>query len=114
MGTISAGRLNRLLRIEKKSGSKHPSGQPVDAWELHKEKYGNIKSKSGSAATRENGGVPNEAVPVSIRVRYDRTITTDMRVVDPEGTIFSIGTISHDHADREWTDLVCTVGGNNG
>lgn len=114
MGIINAGRLNRLLRVEKKTGATLPSGQPANTWELHKEKYGHIKSKSGSATTRENGGVPNEAVPVSIRVRYDRSITVDMRVVDPEGTIFSIGTISHDHVDREWTDLVCTVGGNNG
>lgn len=116
---MGAGELNRLLQFEKRSETVDELNQPVlgDWVAAFPPIWGNIKSPTGMGSIRgsgEAGGLPRDLNLYSIRIRYrnNGTITNGMRIVHL-GTRFDIKQVKHDFDRREWTDLICEVGGNN-
>ncbi len=115
----TAGEYNRAVRIEKRSGEKDTSGQLLDDWVVqHARLWAKVKGESGMATIRragENSGIMTTGVRKSVRIRYRTDIDAGMRVVlIKTGVIFDILHVQHDDAGREYTDLVCEAGNNDG
>lgn len=112
------GEYNRRIEIWKPSGAVDAANQPLpDAWVLHKRRWAHVRGETGMGAIRAAaaaGGINTPLDRYSFRINYDRTISTDMQIRDPDGDRFNILAVRHDKADREWTDIVAELGGANG
>lgn len=113
------GEYNRAFRIEERSGEKDSSGQLLDAWvTVHPRLWGKFRGESGMATIRrvgENEGDMTVATRCSLRLRYRTDINVGMRAVHiRSGRLYDIQMILPDEAGREYVDLVCEVGGNDG
>lgn len=110
---LAAGDLNRQIIIQKRVAGIDSLNQPNGAYTAYKTCYANIRGDTGMGAIRE--GMTASVTAYSFRIRYDLSITDDMRV-SLAGDIFDIvqGGVKHDKADKNWTDMVCHLGGNNG
>lgn len=114
--TLSAGTLNRRVRIERKKGGFDSSGQPLDDWDLYVEAWASVRGATGMASIRQStpqDGVAASMNSYSFRVRFREDLDSGMRVVYA-GKPFDIKQIRLDFEGREWTDIVCEVGGNDG
>lgn len=112
------GERNRRIEIWKPTGAVDAANQPLpDAWVLHKRKWVKVRGETGMGTIRaaaSTGGINTPLNRYSFRGSYDRSITTDMQVRDPEGYRYNILSVQHDIADRDWTDIVAELGGANG
>lgn len=116
--SLRAGSLNRLIRIERRLAGEDAAGQPHEGWDPTPvaEVWANVKGATGMASIRQTSPQDNVAASVnsySLRIRYREGIDAGMRVV-LNGTPFDIKQVRMDYAGREWTDLVCEQGGNDG
>lgn len=114
--SLSAGSLNRRIRLERRSGAVDPIGQQVDAWVTHIEIWANVRGATGMASLRQSSPIEGVATSInsySFRVRFREDLDPGMRVVYG-GRVFDIKQIRLDFEGREWTDIVCEVGGNDG
>jgi SPP1 family predicted phage head-tail adaptor len=109
------GERNRLIQIERRSGDVDAANQPLDTWVLVMERWSKPLTSTGMAAVRAaEQGVPATPSRYSFRINYTPTgIDVGMRV-NYKGTFFDIRDVRHDLSNREYTDLVCEQGGNNG
>jgi len=115
---VKAGQLNRRIRIERKLEGEDVAGQPQEGWDPTPvaEVWANVKGATGMASIRQTSPQDNVAASVnsySFRIRYREGIDDGMRVVLND-VPFDIKQVRMDHAGREWTDLVCEQGGNDG
>lgn len=113
----NAGEYNRAISIEKRSGAVDSSNQLLDDWEVvHALLWAKIKTESGMATIRrsaENQGIMVAPTRMSVRIRYRTDINEGMRVVR-KGVPYDILRVQPDEAGREYVDLVCEAGGNDG
>jgi len=116
--SIGAGELNRLIAIEGRTGATDEANQEIDDWSVvpglgalwARPMTPNGMSTIGGGAT----GVPAAMSRYSWRIRY-RPVGIDVGMrVNYKGQLFDIVDIKHDLDRRDWTDLVCTTGANNG
>lgn len=116
--SMGAGQLNRLFTVEKRTETVDELNQPVPGdWTYHMQVWGNIKGPSGMSSIRGSEaaqGIPRDVSIYSVRIRYraDGSITSGMRLIHM-GMRLDIKKLQHDFERREWTDLICEVGGNN-
>lgn len=115
---MRAGDLNRRIRIERRQVGSDAAGQPLDGWDPAPVAtvWANVKGATGMASIRQTSLQDNVAASVnsySFRIRYREGIDAGMRVV-LAGVPYDIKQVRMDHARREWTDLVCEQGGNDG
>lgn len=116
--SMGAGELNRRFTVEKRSETVDELNQPVlGDWTPQFSVWGSIKGPSGMASIRgseEQQGVPRNLTVYSVRIRYraDDSITVGMRLIHM-GMELDIKKLQHDFDRREWTDIVCEVGGSN-
>ena len=112
--SIPAGDLNRRIIIEQKSSTVDGTNQKVNLWTPFKPKWSKPLGLTGLAAIRAaDESLTPPPGRYSWRMRFDLTITVAHRV-NYKGHIFDIRDVRHDFAAREYTDLVCEYGGNNG
>lgn len=113
--SIAAGSLTRKLQIEQRSDEKDAANQPLDNWiPFGRPVWGRPVGPNGMTVVRaSHDGVPIAPGRYSWRIRFKPTVTADMRV-NYKGLIFSIVDVRNDFAEKEYTDLVCELGGNNG
>lgn len=111
------GEYNRAVSIEKRSGAVDSSNQLLDTWEVvHAQLWAKIKGESGMATIRRAGEAQGDMTTptrISVRVRYRTDVDVGMRVVR-RGVPYDILRVQQDEAGREFTDLVCEAGGNDG
>ncbi len=109
------GERNRLLVIEKLTDAVDEANQPIGGWAFVMRRWGKPLTATGMASVRGSvAGIAAAPVRYSWRINYTPTgIDTGMRAVY-RGAIFNIQEVRHDHGGREYTDLVCEEGGNNG
>lgn len=118
--TLAAGILNRQLVIEGPVTERDELNQTIAGWQLIDTVWANIKGDTGMSSIRQSAaadGITRNINNYSIRIRYYPTgLTSGMRcwVVGEPDVYYDIKQIRHDRARREWTDLVCEEGGNNG
>ncbi|MDR5761953.1 phage head closure protein [Caballeronia sp. LZ035] len=108
---MRAGDLDRRVRIERNSGGFDDIGQPIEGWTEVATVWGNVRMLTGKETLTSDADVGTASA--SIRIRYRTDITNGMRAI-VDGVVFNIGAPLPDLAGREYVDLPCTTGANNG
>jgi SPP1 family predicted phage head-tail adaptor len=119
---LAAGTLNRRGTIQKRQAGEDEAGQPRDGWENVVKVWANAKGQTGMGSiTGLQDDVAASIDRYSIRIRYRTGLDAGMRwcfndaADDPiEDQPFEIRQIKMDFERKEWTDLVCELGGSNG
>lgn len=110
--TLAAGALNRRVTIQRRADGYDEAGQPVTTWEDVATVWANIAGQTGMGAiTRAQDGVGASIERYSIRIRYREGLDAGMRVVHGS-QVFDVRQVRMDFDRREFTDLVCELGGN--
>lgn len=108
---MQAGKLNSRVTIQRPGTAQDGTGQPIIAWVDVATVWAHIVHKSGLEMIKADA--PVSVVQASLRIRYRTDIDAGMRVVHG-ATVYDIRAVLPDAARRDFTDLVCTVGGSNG
>lgn len=109
---MKAGPLNKLIAIRSRVSGEDEAGQPVDTWTPLASVWADIRGATGMGTIRS----PLEGVELnaySFRIRYRTDVDAADRVVFG-GQNYDVKQVRHDMANRQWTDLVCELGGNEG
>ncbi|SDV49817.1 phage head closure protein [Chitinasiproducens palmae] len=118
---MRAGPLNRRVRIEQRTDAADPeTGQPRDEWVPVAEVWANVLLLTGKESVQADAEVASATA--SIRIRYRTDITNGMRAVllkyvdgqPVDDVVFDILTALPAVATRDYTDLACATGANNG
>jgi SPP1 family predicted phage head-tail adaptor len=113
---VKAGDLNRQIVIQSRDTGEDAAGQPVDTWTTLATVWANIAGATGMGSIRQSAvreGVAVELNSYSFRIRYRTDVDAAKRVVF-DGQNYDVKQVRHDKANREWTDLVAELGGNDG
>jgi SPP1 family predicted phage head-tail adaptor len=111
---LRAGSLNRRISIQRSGAGRDAAGQPIKTWLDVVITWANVKSQTGmGVVTGEQGGVEASVTRYSFRIRYRSGIDAGMRVL-MAGVPYDITSVQMDEDRREWTDLVCNRGANDG
>ncbi len=116
MAYLLAQKLNRRIRVERKTVARDASGQPLDNWTLVCKLWGEFKVISGSAFINQefySGGAEQSRPSASIRVRKRAGLDAGMRVVY-QGAIYEIRVILPDLLDNRYMFIGVATGANNG
>lgn len=111
----AAGEYNRRIHIEQQTG-KGGLNQPSGVWDVWRSPWARVRGQGGSriAQGMSNTGVTDAPKIYAIRVRPMMIEISENMRVNLDGIIFDIKTVTHDFANREFTDMVCVTGENNG
>ncbi|VVE87562.1 phage head closure protein [Pandoraea bronchicola] len=118
---MRAGTLNRRVRIERREQGYDDLGQPVDSWiPIAPPLCCNVLMQTGKEAIASDSEVG--VASASIRIRFRTDIDEGMRAVllkyvdgrPVDEVVFNIGKPLPDFGGRDYTDLPCTTGANNG
>lgn len=112
--SIAADSFPNRVVIQRRVPGVDAAGQPIDAWMEVATAWANIKGQTGMGSItspRENVSASIERY--SIRIRYREGLDSGMRVLFG-GAVFDIKQVRMDFLARQWTDLVCELGGNDG
>jgi SPP1 family predicted phage head-tail adaptor len=110
---VKAGDLNRLVRIERRVDGEDAAGQPLQTWEPVASVWASVRAPKGMGIVKEAMDGAVSITRYSFRIRYREALDAGMRVV-MAGQAFDVKAVSVDHAGKEWTDLVCELGGAEG
>jgi len=109
---MKAGSLRHLITLQTRDSGTDAAGQPVQTWTQLAQVWADIRGANGLNTIKASlDGVEINAY--SFRIRYRTDVDAAKRVVFG-GQNYDVKQVRHDHAMREWTDLVCEVGGNDG
>lgn len=117
---MRAGTLRTWIRIERREDSADEVGQPNGAWVEVVTVRSDPRGQTGMGAiTRNQDNMGASINAYSFRIRFRRGIDQGMRVLElfdgqPVGDPFDIKNVRMDLARRQWTDLICEQGGNDG
>src|SRR5688572_14879300 len=107
---LAAGKMNRELVIQQRTGAADAAGQPSETWETFATVFAWIKSPTGSAsAERISGNQEVSSASLSARIRYRTDITAGMRATE-NSVVYDIAQVVPDVAGRQYTDLVLVAG----
>jgi SPP1 family predicted phage head-tail adaptor len=109
---VKAGSLRNQIVLQSRDNGTDDAGQPVQTWTTLATVWADIRGANGLNAIKASlDGVEINAY--SFRIRYRTDVDAAKRVVF-NGQNFDVKQVRHDHARKEWTDLICEVGGNAG
>lgn len=111
--TLAAGKLNRRITIQRRDSGQDGAGQPVQTWTDVATVRAQPAGDTGLSTIRASGDLPAPIKRYSFRIRYREGLDEGMRVVYG-GHNFDIKTVRMDFAGKQWTDLVCELGANDG
>jgi SPP1 family predicted phage head-tail adaptor len=103
---MRAGLLNTRIIVQQQSTTPDALGQPTNTWTTFATLWADVKHTSGIEAVK--AGAEASIVRASIRIRYNASITSAMRVTQGT-TTYSIVAVLPDVAGKQYTDLVCEV-----
>lgn len=109
---MRAGLLKTLVSIQRPAPVKDELGQPIPTWPELAKVWADIRFQSGLEAVRADA--PVSVAKASIRIRRRTDVLPNMRVVDDEGRIYDIKAVLPDKQSRQYIDLLCETGANNG
>jgi SPP1 family predicted phage head-tail adaptor len=111
---LAAGMLNRPVKIQRSTNGRDGAGQPIKVWVDVVSTWANVKSQTGMGTIiGDQSGVVTSVTRYSFRIRYRTGIDSSMRVL-MGGIPYDITSVQMDEDRREWTDLVCNRGANDG
>jgi len=109
---MKAGTLNRRVTIQRNETVLDDYGEPLPSvWADAAKVWADVKILSGLQTIKE--GVDVSVLKASMRIRYRADIDASMRVVY-QGRVFDIRAVLPDVSGREYLDLVCESGMNQG
>lgn len=108
---MRAGNLKRRGTIQKMDETEDDWGMPVSGWVDVASVWADIKHVSGLETIKS--GVDVSVVKASIRIRRRADVTAGMRVLC-DGKVYDVRAILDDVAGREYCDLICETGANQG
>jgi len=108
---MRAGTLNSRATIQRRAAEKNAFGQVVGEWVDVATVWANVRYFNGKEYT--TSGQEIGAATVSVRIRYRKDVTTSMRVLCG-GYTLNIKAVLPDTARREYVDLACETGKNDG
>src|SRR5574337_414744 len=111
--TLSAGSLNRPVTIQQRVDGHDEAGQPLQIWADVVTVWANVASATGLTTIKNASDVAAAIKRDSIRIRFRDGLDEGMRVL-LDSIPFDVKEVRMDYAGREWTDLVCEQGGNDG
>lgn len=106
------GTLNRRVLLQRLVETPTGTGGTTQAWVDIAQVWAHLRHQSGMEVVR-SAAVPVSVVKASIRIRFREDIDATCRALYG-GTIYSILAVIHDSVGREYVDLVCETGQNNG
>ena len=104
---MRAGTLTDLVSLQEPGTVQDEIGQPVPGWTEVASLWANIRYMSGLESIRAEASV--SVTKVSIRIRKRAGITSSMRIVDAQGTVYAIESVLPNLQNRDQIDLVCEV-----
>ena len=110
---MDAGKLNRRILIQRRQTGEDEAGQPLLGWEDVASVWANVLGQTGLGTIKTSGDVTAAIKAYSFRIRFREGIDEGMRVLYGAAP-FDVKQVRMDYAGREWTDLVCEAGGNDG
>lgn len=113
---MEIGKLNSRIVIQSRDSGEDAAGQPVQTWTTLATVWANILGATGMGSIRQSAprdGVAVELNSYSFRIRHRTDVDAAERVVFG-GQNYDVKQVRHDFAGKEWTDLVCEVGGADG
>lgn len=111
---LAAGALNRTVRIQRSTNGRDAAGQPIKVWTDVVSTWASVRSQTGMGTiVGDPSGVATSVTRYSFRIRYRQGIDASMRVL-MGGVPYDITSVQMDEDRREWTDLVCNRGANDG
>lgn len=108
---MQAGRLTSRVSIERRTVIEDPMGGGVVTWVPLATLWANFRNVSGSEAIRNDA--PVGVTKASVRIRYREDIDPTCRLIH-RGTTYNIESVLPDQVAREYCDLVCSTGANDG
>lgn len=109
---MRAGKLRSVIVLQSRDSGTDVNGQPAQTWTTLDTVRADVLGATGMGTIKSAvGGVEINAY--SFRIRYRSDVDAAKRVVF-NGQNFDVKAVRHDLARKEWTDLVCEVGGNDG
>jgi SPP1 family predicted phage head-tail adaptor len=109
---VKAGDLRHLILVQSRDAGTDAAGQPLQTWADLASVWADIRGANGLNTIKASlGGVEINAY--SFRIRYRTDLDAAKRVVYG-GQNYDVKQVRHDFAKKEWTDLVCELGGNDG
>lgn len=109
---MKAGPLNARVLLQRLVETPTGTGGTTQAWVDIAQVWAHLRHQSGIEVVR-SASVPVSVVKASIRIRFREDIDATCRVVYGS-TIYSILAVIPDGVGREYVDLVCETGENNG
>lgn len=109
---MKAGSLRNLILLQTRDSGTDAAGQPVQTWTDLASVWADVRGANGMQTIK----APLDGVEInwySFRIRYRTDVDAAKRVVF-NGQNYDVKQVRHDFARKEWTDLVCEVGGNDG
>ena len=109
---MKAGKLRNLITIQSRDSGEDAAGQPLQTWTDVASVWADILGANGMQTIK----APLDGVEInsySFRIRYREDINAGMRVVS-NGQHFDVKQVRLDMARKEWADLICQLGGNEG
>jgi len=103
---VSAGKLNRRIKIQAQVDTVDTIGQPLNDWVDVATVWAHIRHLSGVESIKAGADV--SVSKASIRIRYRQDITPAMRVLYGT-TVYQINAVLPDAAGREYVDLLSEV-----
>lgn len=116
MGSLKAGDLNRRITLQSRDEGEDEAGGPLLTWTTLATVWCSVRTPTGMGSIRNHAnqdGIAVELNTYSFRIRYRTDVDAANRIVF-DGQNYDVKLIKHDHANKEWTDLVAEVGGNDG
>jgi SPP1 family predicted phage head-tail adaptor len=109
---VKAGSLRSYILLQTRDSGTDDAGQPVQTWTDLAQVWADIRGANGLNTIKASlDGVEINAY--SFRIRYRTDVDAAKRVVYG-GQNYDVKQVRHDFARKEWTDLICEVGGNDG
>jgi len=109
---MRAGTLKDWITIQQVGSVKDELGQTIPGWVLLDTEWADIRFPSGLEVVRADGVV--SVIKASIRIRRRTDVLASMRVLDDEGRIYDIKAVLPNKQSRQFIDLVCETGANDG
>jgi SPP1 family predicted phage head-tail adaptor len=109
---VKAGSLRSRVTIQRRDvGETDSFGTPIVSWENVATVWANIRYLNGKEYL--TSGTEISAATMSVRIRYRSDITAAMRVLFGD-CVLNIKAVLPDEAKREYVDLACETGANDG
>lgn len=105
------GSLNRRITIQRLEDGQDEIGQPVRVWVDVVKVWADVRYLSGIETVRSD--VPVSVAKASIRIRRRQGVDATMRVLLGD-TVFAIQAVLPNERSREYIDLACETGANDG